>query len=807
MAIQFLAGIQVDGHITLINQGTFKNARIQNETSDPTGAGLLGDGQIYYNSSTDKMRLRANGAWVDFTTGSDANTTYDLSGVGSTNGTAGVRLAGSDGTNDDVLVVGSGTVAVTRSGNTLTVTGTDSAVGTVTSVSGGTGITITGSATVTPTVNIDTVGTDNAIEVLVAADPVGADYVWFSDVSSSNTLRKSLISNMPGFGKDGTVTSVGSGAGLTGGTITSSGSLAVDYAGTDNVVLAAADGSSVTLAATDKVLFSDVTDNNAKFANLSQVATFINAGAGSVTSVDVSGGTTGLTTSGGPITGSGTITLAGTLTEANGGTGIKTYTKGDILFSDAANSLATLGIGGSGQRLAVSSTGVVEWVNDSGSGVTSIEITETGNALTITGGPITTTGTINIAGAGSSSEVILGDLTLGTYTTGTVKSVATGAGLKGGTITATGTVEVDYGVAGLIEDAPLMAQTPEPDDLILIQDVSSGKGETVKQPLGKVSLSVFDSPTADISFGAFKLTTLANGTASKDAVNLGQVQALVAGVGVFQGGYDAAANSPAIAGASNIALTTGDFFVVTKDGTIAFNGSTVDVEVGDTIYANQVIGAGSNPPASDYAIVIQDQNIAGVGASDGVTEKGVAGFSSATFAGTANGFITVKAGGISDAQLASTFNKQIGTSTNLDTADVDVVDQINVTDGVITSMSKRTLPNAATGSVGVTEIATQAEVDAGTDAFRYVTPKTLASAQSKRSYSGTWPTATANTFSLKPNDHGLGNGPWIIQTYETGKGRQIFMDVTADQSTGTVTFNSNINVGANGITVVMQLVG
>ena len=45
------------------------------------------------------------------------------------------------------------------------------------------------------------------------------------------------------------------------------------------------------------------------------------SGTGSVTSVDVSGGTTGLTTSGGPVTSSGTITLAGTLAVANGGTG------------------------------------------------------------------------------------------------------------------------------------------------------------------------------------------------------------------------------------------------------------------------------------------------------------------------------------------------------------------------------------------------------------------------------------------------------------------------------------------------------
>lgn len=44
-------------------------------------------------------------------------------------------------------------------------------------------------------------------------------------------------------------------------------------------------------------------------------------GTGTVTSVGVSGGTTGLTTSGGPVTSSGTITLAGTLGVANGGTG------------------------------------------------------------------------------------------------------------------------------------------------------------------------------------------------------------------------------------------------------------------------------------------------------------------------------------------------------------------------------------------------------------------------------------------------------------------------------------------------------
>lgn len=63
-------------------------------------------------------------------------------------------------------------------------------------------------------------------------------------------------------------------------------------------------------------------DNDTSIATTAFVkAQGYTSNAGTVTSVAISGGTTGLTTSGGPITSSGTITLAGTLAIANGGTG------------------------------------------------------------------------------------------------------------------------------------------------------------------------------------------------------------------------------------------------------------------------------------------------------------------------------------------------------------------------------------------------------------------------------------------------------------------------------------------------------
>jgi hypothetical protein len=98
-------------------------------------------------------------------------------------------------------------------------------------------------------------------------------------------------------------------------------------------------------------LLPDYTGNVGKVLTVNAGATDVEwttDGAGTVTSVDVSGGTTGLTTSGGPVTSSGTITLAGTLAVANGGTGITSLGSGVATFLGTPSS-ANLG-GGSYRR-------------------------------------------------------------------------------------------------------------------------------------------------------------------------------------------------------------------------------------------------------------------------------------------------------------------------------------------------------------------------------------------------------------------------------------------------------------------------
>ena len=88
------------------------------------------------------------------------------------------------------------------------------------------------------------------------------------------------------------------------------------------------------------------------------------AGTGSVTSVQISLASTGLTftnsggatpagagQTSGTITTSGVMTLTGTLAAVNGGTGQNTYTTGDILFASSSTALSKLAVGSSTQVL------------------------------------------------------------------------------------------------------------------------------------------------------------------------------------------------------------------------------------------------------------------------------------------------------------------------------------------------------------------------------------------------------------------------------------------------------------------------
>ena len=166
------------------------------------------------------------------------------------------------------------------------------------------------------------------------------------------------------------------------------------------------------------------------------------------------------------------------------------------------------------------------------------------------------------------------------------------------------------------------------DDVTIISDLTVGDNVTLTG--GNLSVTGTGSFTGEV--------TVPTATSGTSAPNLAQVELLVAGVGVFQGSYNAATNTPALEGGSNVALDQGDYFVVSVSG--SFLGEAL--EPGDFIFANNAIAANSTPALSNYTVVQADDNIAGAGATDGATQKGVSGFDSANFTVSSNGWVQLK---------------------------------------------------------------------------------------------------------------------------------------------------------------------
>ena len=310
-----------------------------------------------------------------------------------------------------------------------------------------------------------------------------------------------------------------------------------------------------------------------------------------------------------------------------GGTGIATEAGTSTDELTITNTGVTSNVGGTGISVS-GATGAVTITNDgvtSVTGGTGISVSASTGGVTITNTSTNTDATFALSvGAVSSNESTLSLVGSGGGSTTTAKFSGT-------------TSEIEITTPSTGDGGDITIGLPAAVNISSSLNVGTSGIETTGQ------LAV--TGTGQSSF-AGQVTVPATPSASTDAASKGYVLSQVAGVGAFQGAYNANTNSPALSGASNVALTQGDFFVVSVAGTAFFSES---LEPGDFIFANSDISASSSPAKSDYTIVIADENIAGAGATDGATNKGVAGFDSANFGVTANGFVTIDDSGVTAA--------------------------------------------------------------------------------------------------------------------------------------------------------------
>tara|TARA_R110000803_G_scaffold115560_2_gene184069 strand:- start:351 stop:2828 length:2478 start_codon:yes stop_codon:yes gene_type:complete len=173
-----------------------------------------------------------------------------------------------------------------------------------------------------------------------------------------------------------------------------------------------------------------------------------------------------------------------------------------------------------------------------------------------------------------------------------------------------------------------------PDDVVVAGSLDTNTlGVTTSATVGTtLSVSGVLSASGTIDMVNSKIINVATGTAGTDGVNLAQVQTLVAGGSIFQGGYDAATNTPDLDTNPATTIKTGYFWAVTESGTFF---SEV-VQVGDLIFAN------TDDPGATFAnwtVVQSGQEIAEAGSVDATTVKGIAGFNDDAFTVSASGFV------------------------------------------------------------------------------------------------------------------------------------------------------------------------
>jgi hypothetical protein len=324
-------------------------------------------------------------------------------------------------------------------------------------------------ATTTPAITLSTTVTGllKGNGTAISAATSGTDY---APATSGTSI---LYGN--GSGGFSNVT-IGTGVAFTAGTLsaTGSGGTVTSVTGTAPVVSSGGATPAISMAAATTSVNGYLTSTDWTTFNGKQAALV------SGTNIKTVNGTT--------LLGSGDL---GTITYAYGGTGLTSYTAGDIIYASAANTVAKLPIGTTGQRLVVAA-GLPSWATDTTTGTVTSVAASVPAFLSISGSPITTSGTLAIALSGTALPVLNGGTGV-TTSTGTGNTVLSAAPTLSGDVTlSTGNLVIgtsgkgiDFSATAGTGTSELLADYEEGTWTPVLRDAAAGTAATTDASTGQ----------------------------------------------------------------------------------------------------------------------------------------------------------------------------------------------------------------------------------------------------------------------------------------------------------------------------------